>query len=71
MHNEIQFRVERMKRCNATIAEDLAFIDAWNDAVGMAYEERTGVALGDGEKYSVDDAERADEIMKLFPSAGA
>lgn len=44
---------------------------ARDDAVGLAYKERTGLELGDGEPYTPADAERADEIILMFPKAGA
>jgi hypothetical protein len=71
MHDAIKFRVQRMKRCTATIACDLAFIEAWHDALQLAFRERTGSDLEDGAEYSAADERRADEIMELYPRSKA
>jgi hypothetical protein len=52
-----------------TDAIELALV--WDDAVGLAYKERTGLELGDGEPYTPADAKRADEIILMFPRLGA
>jgi hypothetical protein len=58
----------------AAIHSELAEIDSeierlivFDDAVSMAYTERTGLELRPGEPYTAKDAERADEILALYP----
>ena len=43
----------------------------WDEAVGMAFKERTGQELGEGDPYTAADALRADEIILMFPKQGA
>jgi hypothetical protein len=66
MHSPIRQRILRMKKCSATIAEDLAFIEAWKKAVALAYYERTGLDLAEGGKYSAADSARANEFMEQY-----
>jgi hypothetical protein len=49
-------------------AIELALV--WDEAVGMAFEERTGQQLREGEAYTPEDAKRADAIVLLFPRSG-
>jgi hypothetical protein len=41
-----------------------------NEAVSMAYKERTGEVLQPGEWYTAKDAARADVILNLYPWSG-
>lgn len=40
---------------------------AWQDAAGLAYQERTGMEPADGQEFTAADAERADAIMAYYP----
>ena len=64
-------RINRLRRRAAAIGSDIEHLLAWDAAVGMAYKERTGLELGEGEPYTPADAERADEIILFWPRPGA
>jgi hypothetical protein len=64
-------RMRRLVTNSDSIAADLEFIEAWRDAVSMAFHERTGLELMPDGDPSPEDAVRADEIVLLFPKAGA
>jgi hypothetical protein len=60
-------RMNRIRRHAKAMNTDLATCIAWDSAVSLAYKERTGQELGEGQSYSPADAERADEIILMFP----
>jgi hypothetical protein len=66
-----KLRIHDLRRRAAALATDLEHVIAWDSAVSMAFEERTGRELRPGEHYTRADAARADEIMLLFPRGGA
>jgi hypothetical protein len=59
--------LELLRNREDRTAENIELAMAWDEAVSMAYTERTGFELGPGERYSADDARRAEEIIRLFP----
>jgi hypothetical protein len=71
MPNSQIVRMNRIRRHAEAMKTDLETVIAWDSAVSLAYKERTGVDLGEGESYSPADAARADEIILLFPRHGA
>jgi hypothetical protein len=64
-------RMRRLVTNSDSIAADLEYIEAWREAVSMAYRERTGLELTPDGDPSPEDVARADEILLLFPKAGA
>jgi hypothetical protein len=40
----------------------------WDEAISLAFRERTGLELMREEEYSAVDAKRAAEIMQLYPA---
>jgi hypothetical protein len=67
MPNSQILRMNRLRKRAAAMKTDLETIIAWDSAVSLAYKERTGHELRQGEPYSPADAERADEIILMFP----
>jgi hypothetical protein len=65
-----RLRFHDLKRRADALATSIEKVLAWNEAVGLAFEERTGKPLGDGEPYTPEDAKRADEIILLFSKVG-
>jgi hypothetical protein len=65
------FRLNRLRRRAAALGSDIEHLLAWDTAVGVAYQERTGLELQDGEPYTPADAARADELILMYPKSGA
>jgi hypothetical protein len=55
----------------AMLRHELAERAAFEEAIGLAFQERTGEELADGGEYTEADADRAMEILRLYPAAGA
>jgi hypothetical protein len=51
----------------ALLGRELAERIAFDEALVLAHEERTGEPLADGEEYSRADRDRAAEILELYP----
>jgi hypothetical protein len=49
------------------LARELAEALAFEEAISLAYKERTGMELQEGGVYLDDDIERAEEILRLYP----
>jgi hypothetical protein len=54
-----------------SMGDEIERLLAWDSAVSLAFEERTGRELGPGEAYTVTDRKRADEIMTMYPRSKA
>lgn len=64
-------RVQSVRKRLASLAQDIEQLIVWDEAISLAYAERTGRELRRGEKYSAEDALRAEEIMRLYPGTQA
>jgi hypothetical protein len=63
--------LELMKTPGGRTPQNIERATAWSEAVVLAFEERVGREMEHGESYSAEDAQRASEIVRLFPLAGA
>lgn len=66
-HRPIAAILSELNFLRRELAERLAF----EEAIGLAYFERTGEELAPGGEYSTADIARAEEILLLYPAAGA
>ena len=71
MPNPRKLRIHDLKRRADALATDIAHVIAWDAAVSMAHEERTGKPMNPETLYLPEDEERALEIMKMLPRSGA
>jgi hypothetical protein len=71
MPNPRKLRLHDIQRRADALATDIAHVIAYDAAVSMAHEERTGKPMEPETLYLPEDEERALEIMRLLPRGGA
>lgn len=76
--HDLRERIAAMHQRLAPIQSELAEMSSeierllvWDDAVTLAYRERTGEELQPGEPYTTKDSVRADEIFTMYPMGDA
>src|ERR1019366_9263218 len=62
-------RLKDLRRRSRKLGDAAESTFAWDAAIGLAYEERTGQELQPGEAFTETDAARAMEILKLYPES--
>lgn len=67
MPNQRKLRLHDLKRRADALASDIAHVIAWDAAVEMAHQERTGKPMLPETLYLPEDEARALEIMKMRP----
>jgi hypothetical protein len=65
--SHLRKRVAALQTELAEIQHEVERLLVFDEAVSMAHRERTGEELQPGDSYTAKDAERAEEIMSLFP----
>ena len=68
--HKLRERVAAVETELAEITNEINRLIVFDDAVSLAYQERTGEELQRGEWYSAKDAGRASEILNLYPWNG-
>lgn len=71
MRDPRRLRLHDIQRRADALATDIEHIIAYDAAVSMAHEERTGKPLEPECRYLPEDEERALEIMRQYPKPGA
>jgi hypothetical protein len=69
--NPIRAIIADLRNGAKSMGYEIERLLAWDSAVSLAFQERTGRELGPGEPYTVTDRKRAAEILALYPRSGA
>lgn len=64
-----KLRAKHLRQYAAKLGASIERALAWNEAVSLAFLERTGQDLEPGEAFTETDANRALEILKLYPTS--
>lgn len=64
-----KLRLKHLRRRAEKLGSSIERCIAWDTAIGLAYLERTGLELQPGEAFTETDANRAAEILKLYPES--